>query len=132
MSALDKKTYPQLIKLLDREVSIFIRRKYAVGEYCICYTCGKVMHISEADAGHYISRRYYATRYCLDNIRPQCAGCNKFRGGEPIKFRTQLVSELGEDEVKRIEQLAEAGGEKHLPREWLIDKIIEFRRLNKS
>ena len=99
-----KKTYQQLVKILDREVSIYVRKTHQFGDgYCTCYTCGKILPISEIDAGHYISRRFYATRYELDNIRPQCTGCNKYRGGEPMKFRSRLVADIGEERVKRLE-----------------------------
>jgi hypothetical protein len=144
MADLNKKTYQQLINLLDKEVSIYVRNKAAVNGWCFCYTCGTPYPVSEIDAGHYISRRYYATRYELDNIRPQCSGCNKFRGGEPIKFRSRLVADLGEERVKQLEYMAETdyyftlyisqtiGGERHLPREWLIAEIERYRKLNKG
>ncbi len=128
-----KKTYQQLVKILDREVSIYVRKTHQFGDgYCACYTCGKVLPIGEIDAGHYISRRFYATRYELDNIRPQCTGCNKYRGGEPVKFRMRLVEEIGEERVRRLESLAVMNGDKHLPREELIGKIKEFKAKNKE
>jgi len=132
MADLNKKTYQQLINLLDKEVSIYVRNKAAVNGWCFCYTCGAPHPVSEIDAGHYISRRYYATRYELDNIRPQCSGCNKFRGGEPVKFRMRLVEEIGEERVRRLESLAVMNGDKHLPREELIGKIKEFKAKNKE
>lgn len=132
MADLNKKTYQQLINLLDKEVSIYVRNKAAVNGWCFCYTCGAPHPVSEIDAGHYISRRYYATRYELDNIRPQCSGCNKFRGGEPVKFRMRLVEEIGEERVRRLESLAVMNGDKHLPREELTGKIKEFKAKNKE
>lgn len=132
MADLNKKTYQQLINLLDKEVSIYVRNKAAVNGWCFCYTCGAPHPVSEIDAGHYISRRYHATRYELDNIRPQCSGCNKFRGGEPVKFRMRLVEEIGEERVRRLESLAVMNGDKHLPREELIGKIKEFKAKNKE
>jgi len=132
MADLNKKTYQQLIKILDTEVSLYVRNKAAIGGWCYCYTCGTPYPVSEIDAGHYISRRYYATRYELDNIRPQCSGCNKFRGGEPVKFRMRLVEEIGEERVRRLESLAVMNGDKHLPREELIGKIKEFKAKNKE
>ena len=132
MADLNKKTYQQLINLLDKEVSIYVRNKAAVNGWCFCYTCGAPHPVSEIDAGHYISRRYYATRYELDNIRPQCSGCNKYRGGEPVKFRMRLVEEIGEERVRRLESLAVMNGDKHLPREELIGKIKEFKAKNKE
>ena len=132
MADLNKKTYQQLINLLDKEVSIYVRNKAAVNGWCFCYTCGAPHPVSEIDAGHYISRRYCATRYELDNIRPQCSGCNKFRGGEPVKFRMRLVEEIGEERVRRLESLAVMNGDKHLPREELIGKIKEFKAKNKE
>lgn len=128
---LKSKTYQQLVKILDKQVSIYVRKtNQFAGGYCACYTCGKMLPINEIDAGHYISRRFYATRYELDNIRPQCPGCNKYRGGEPVKFRMRLVEELGEERVKQLEDMAVMNGDRHLPREVLIEKIEEFKAKN--
>ena len=47
-----------------------------------------------------------------DARQPQCPGCNKYRGGEPMKFRSRLVADIGEERVKRLEAKAELNGER--------------------
>lgn len=124
--------YPKLLKLLDIEVGRYIKKKYEVSPgISQCYTCKKFLPTNEVQAGHYISRRYYATRFDLRNIRPQCTGCNGLRSGEWLKFRFYLVEELGEAQVTELEAMARLGGEKHAPREWLIEQIILFREKNR-
>jgi len=127
------KDYKTLVRMLDKEMSVYVRnyRQIAPG-YCKCVTCGKIMPWKQMQCGHYISRRVYATRFDLDNMRPQCAGCNGFRDGEHTKFRFALVEEIGEEKVKALEARALISGDRHIPREWLIEEIIKYRELNKK
>lgn len=132
---LNTKTYMALIHMLDKEVSFYVRytNQFPPGSgFCKCYTCGNVLPIKKIQCGHYISRRYFVTRFELDNLRPQCSGCNKWRGGEPVKFRQNLIEEIGDTRVNRIEMLSRLSGERHLPREWLIEQILEYRAKNKG
>jgi hypothetical protein len=132
-SGLEDLNYNQLIRKLDAEVGSYIKRKYEVAPgISQCYTCKNYFHTNEIQAGHFISRRYFATRFDLRNIRPQCPGCNKWRAGEPFKFRMYLVEEIGEDQVKDLEFTAKMNGEKHLAREWLIEQVNFFRKKNKE
>jgi hypothetical protein len=58
-----------------------------------CATCGRRMHWTKVDAGHYMSRVFRATRYDLNNVWPQCKPCNsgfgtlKWRPDESIKAK---------------------------------------------
>ena len=47
-----------------------------------------------------------------------------------MKFRSRLVADIGEERVKRLEAKAELNGERYLPREWLIEEIERYRKLN--
>ncbi len=98
-----KKTTSQLKKELDTLFSQYIRRKYAnhMG-YVACYTCQKWLHWKEIQNGHFVSRAQLATRYCEDNCRPQCVGCNVFAGGKTSLFAENLERELGEGTISRL------------------------------
>jgi hypothetical protein len=48
-------------------------------------------------AGHFISRKHYATRFDEDNCQVQCSGCNVFRYGEQYLFSKYLGADLSEE-----------------------------------
>ena len=94
-----------LIRKLDSAFSKHIRQKYADSNGLVfCFTCPKRYHWKEIQNGHYVTRSCIALRWDEDNCRPQCAGCNIFRNGQPITFRENLVKEIGEPAVVLLEQ----------------------------
>ena len=86
-----------LVKKLDIIFSQYIRRRYAVNNIATCVTCGKKDHWKNLQAGHFMSRKHYATRWDPQNVEVQCAGCNVFRYGEQYKFGLYLGKELAEE-----------------------------------
>ena len=64
----------KLIQQLDKEFSIFIRRRYAINDIATCVTCGKKDHWKKLQAGHFMSRKHLSTRWDEDNVQVQCAG----------------------------------------------------------
>lgn len=99
-------TRSQLKKKLDKEFSIYIRRRDSDSftELGNCITCRKTSHWKQAHAGHYITRACPQLRYDEHNVHLQDAGCNTFRNGEPVLYRRRLVEMYGEAEVERLEQ----------------------------
>jgi len=85
-----KPTRKGLIKKLDNVFSEFIRRRYAVNDIATCVTCGKKDHWKKLQAGHFMSRKHYATRWDEDNVEVQCSACNVFRYGEQYLFAKHL------------------------------------------
>lgn len=92
---------------LDKVFSEYIRLKNAnsIG-FCRCVTCGKYMHWTKIQNGHYMSRRYMATRYSEMNCHPQCVACNVMQHGNIPQYRMWLVKEYGEEKVKQLEAAA--------------------------
>jgi hypothetical protein len=86
-----------LIKKLDAVFSIYIRRRYAVNEIAECYTCGKKDHYKKLQAGHFASRRHYATRWNEYNVQVQCYGCNIANQGMQFQFGKNLCSQYGDN-----------------------------------
>lgn len=87
-----------LIKKLDAVFSKYIRLRDADQEgYCRCSTCGEVHHWTKIQAGHFISRKHYATRWNEDNVHAQCVACNVFRYGEQYKFSLYLGDKLSKE-----------------------------------
>ena len=90
-----------------------------------CFTCGIWLPAKKAQNGHYLSRYYKAARWNYDNARPQCMMCNMWMRGDPIRFRQNLVAEIGEARVLAVEALRDAPIK--LSREYLENLISELQ-----
>ncbi|AKG94225.1 NinG/ Rap DNA junction specific endonuclease [Polaribacter phage P12002L] len=95
--------------LADKYFSRYVRLKHSKDGNCTCYTCGTVKDIKDVDNGHFMKRGHQATRYHLNNCRPQDKTCNgnTAKNGMQIEFRANLVNEVGEKEVQKIEALSQ-------------------------
>jgi hypothetical protein len=88
-----KKSKSKLVKKLDSIFSKYIRLKYSKNGICVCYTCGRKYDVKKIQAGHFMSRRHYSTRWDEDNVRPQCYGCNVGNQGRNYEFGLNLNKE---------------------------------------
>lgn len=102
--------------------------------YVKCISCGKVMHWKEAEGGHYIPRTERATELEPDNVWPQCHFCNSILHGNSLKYRINLVRKIGEDRVRRIENMALAheGDEDAMESLSMDDKIKVIQKRSKK
>jgi hypothetical protein len=92
-----KPSISKLKKQLDKWFSLFIRLKTSDSMgYNYCYTCNKKDYYKYLQNGHFISRRYLATRFDEENCKPQCPACNVFRYGEQYIFGQKLGHEIAE------------------------------------
>jgi len=91
-----KPTRKTLIKKLDTIFSEYIRRRYSKDDLSTCVTCGKTDHWKSLQAGHFMSRKFYATRWDEDNVEVQCQACNVFRYGEQFLFAKYLGNEMAD------------------------------------
>lgn len=93
-----KPSISKLKKKLDKYFSLYIRLKDADNDgYNYCYTCNKKEYYKYLQNGHFISRRYLATRFDEQNCKPQCPACNVFRYGEQYLFGQKLGKKLAEE-----------------------------------
>lgn len=105
--------------------SLFWRLFYTDNNgYGFCYTCEKRVHYKEANLGHYISRAYKAVKFHEDNLRFQCVQCNKWKNGEPVVFRENLVDEIGEEAVRKLEKQKD---DPHPTKEQMLKSIAEYK-----
>jgi hypothetical protein len=122
-----KKTLGQLHKQLVELCQKWARISRADDNGMVqCFTCPTVKHYKNMSGGHYIPKTFYATRYDKDNIRPQCTGCNIFKGGNLIAFRENLVLEIGRCRVEIMELCRKATFIR--TREWLEQQIVDYDR----
>tara|TARA_R110000796_G_scaffold245527_1_gene369810 strand:+ start:446 stop:826 length:381 start_codon:yes stop_codon:yes gene_type:complete len=117
-----KPTRKSLITKLDKIFSEYIRRRYANNDISECVTCGKKDHWKKLQAGHFMSRKHYATRWDEDNVEVQCMACNVFRAGEQYKFSKYL----GQD--KADELLAKSRETVKFP-DWEIQEMIDTYKI---
>jgi hypothetical protein len=97
-----KKSIPKLKKEVLEVFSQYIRLRDAqkttgTKEFVACITCGKVMAVKEAQAGHFISRRQANTLFDETNVHAQCVRCNIFLGGNLLEYRLQINKLYGGD-----------------------------------
>ncbi|BAQ92827.1 NinG recombination protein [uncultured Mediterranean phage uvMED] len=92
-----KSTRTQVVAKLDKVFSEYIRRRYAKNDIATCVTCNKQDHWKKLQAGHFMSRKHYSTRWDEENVQVQCSGCNVFRYGEQFKFSQYLGQEKAEE-----------------------------------
>ena len=105
-----RKKIPKGIRNLSLSAMQRLRRLEEANDegYVRCISCGKVMKWTEAQGGHYISRTCRAVELDKDNIWPQCPQCNGVRGGNPIPYRYNLAKKIGEERVRRLEDMRAA------------------------
>ena len=97
------------IEKADKYCSLYVRLSNADSNgYCTCYTCYKKKHRKEIQCWHRIGRRYIIVRRDLDNLRPQCFGCNSKTWGNwmPVEFEAHLLDDIWADRVHAVEQKA--------------------------
>jgi hypothetical protein len=91
------KSISKLKKELDKWFSLYIRLRDATSEGMVqCFTSGRVYHYKKIHAGHFMSRRYLATRYCEMNVQAQSPKDNLFGQGEQYLFGLKLDAKYGE------------------------------------
>ncbi|MCH9716335.1 MAG: recombination protein NinG [Gammaproteobacteria bacterium] len=127
-----KLTRSKIVKKLDAEFSRYIRLKYADHNgYVKCYTCKRVKHYKDSmQCGHFLSRRYYSTRWSEDNCRPQCYGCNVHSQGRQYEYALNLNKEYGYDIAEELLQISRETVKISTPE--LLEKIEYYKVLNKG
>jgi len=101
-------------------------------DYGKCITCGRLVGITRADAGHFISRRFSSTLFDERNVHLQCKQCNGF-GGNLLEYRRQIIRLYGEGadieledkatEIKKLTEIDLTNMEKYYKIE--TEKLIE-------
>ena len=118
--------YKDLVKVLDKEFSMFVRLCATDNSGIVrCVTCGSFHYWNQITLGHYISRTHHSVRWNLKNVGSQCSYCNSFKGGEQHKMRAHLVNLHGEEEIKKVEAWADMT--KTETAETLRMKVIDYR-----
>ena len=67
-----------------------------------CVTCGKRQHYKDMDGGHFISRKWTATKLVEENVHPQCKGCNQYASGKYDDYALYMVDTYGIEMVREL------------------------------
>jgi hypothetical protein len=98
------KSISKLKKELDKWFSLYIRLRDATNEGMVqCFTSNRIYHYKNIHAGHFISRRHLATRWCETNVQPQSAADNLFGQGEQYKFGLNLDAKYGSGTAEELQ-----------------------------
>jgi len=98
-----------LVKNLDMYFSRYIRWSHADSDGMVqCVTCNAPpKHVKEMQCGHFMSRRYYSTRWMLKNCSPQCYSCNIGCQGRQYKHSLYIDRTYGEGTAQKIADRSE-------------------------
>lgn len=101
-----KPTKSKLVKKLDVLFSKWVRLSNADHKgFCECVTCGRKHHWKRIQAGHFMSRKHYSTRWDEDNVKPQCVACNMYGQGEQYKYSIKLGDETAQSLLIKSRQI---------------------------
>jgi len=95
-----------LVLKLDLIFSQYIRQRYAKDGIAECITCGKKDEWKKLQAGHFMSRRHYSTRWDEDNVHVQCYSCNVMQQGQQYLFSKYLGEELSITLLNKSREIA--------------------------
>lgn len=92
---------------LDKVFSQFVRYRDCLKttgtiESGACITCNWVYPYSQLQAGHFVSRTSYATRYDERNVNAQCVSCNVFKKGNIDEYFVRMEELYGREVVDEL------------------------------
>lgn len=88
----------------DRYFSAFIRARDSKNGVAVCCSCQKTT--STFDCGHFMSRRFQATRYDELNANAQCLKCNRFENGNQFEHARYIDAKHGAGTAEKIRMKA--------------------------
>ncbi len=109
-----------LIKEADRVFSLYIRDRDA-GAPCI--TCGAPWQ-ENFQAGHFMSRKHYHTRWIEKNCHGQCPKCNLWGAGEQYAHGVYIDRTYGVNTAIQIQKIASYTFK--IPDHDLINTILHY------
>lgn len=94
------------VRKLDAVFSKFIRLRDAPNGYGTCCSCGNPTLYGNGDAGHFINRKHFPTRWHEENVHFQCRSCNRFDEGNAAGYALFMLEKYGKDKVEYLRALS--------------------------
>lgn len=100
-----------------------------------CITCGTMINRKDGDAGHFIQGRRNSILFSEKCVHLQCRRCNRFLGGEPLKYRRAIIKLYGEGIDIELEDLGMETKKFSIPeleelKAYYTERIREFEKGN--
>ena len=109
----------ELIKRIDRLFQACRRYDGAWKKhgkwYNRCVTSGKVLPIEQIQAGHWIPRGCYATRWEPTNCNPQSAHDNLYKSGAYIEYSHWYIEKYGMEQYEQMIQIYNLHKQEKIP-----------------
>lgn len=83
--------------------------------YNTCVTSGQVLPMSKIQAGHWIPRAVYATRWNPKNCNPQSAHDNLYKNGAYIEYSHWFIKKYGMKEYEKMLDIYERHKQGKIP-----------------
>jgi len=97
----------KLTRSLDEAIRRLYKKKYPNPQ---CFVCGArpgwfhpKTNPRGCQIGHYVSRRFYATRWDQKNIWCQDSSCNYLHQHDPIPFTNAILKKYGQERLDYLE-----------------------------
>lgn len=109
------KTIAKLVDEAAEALQLLVRLKAADDNgYVSCVVCGITRHYLDGmQGGHFISRGKLATKLMVENVHPECRGCNMPGGGHEAGWSLYMIETYGKDFVGRLHVISR-GTKKYL------------------
>lgn len=93
----------------DRIMSIYIRLRDCLDttntvDRGKCFTCDTEYDFADLQNGHFISRRFNATRMDESNCNIQCFNCNMTKGGNYIEYTLRMIEQRGRGSIDVLKE----------------------------
>lgn len=95
-----------LVKKIDKVFSLYIRKRDCKNGVFVCCSCGQMKLEQQADAGHFINRKWMSTRWREDNVHAQCRSCNRFNEGNASGYALFMIAKYGNKHVEYLSALS--------------------------
>jgi len=117
------KTAGEYMKEAQAAVNKYIRAR---DRHKPCVSCGSMPEDKlggSFDAGHYRSRGSAShLRFNLLNIHKQCVKCNRFKSGNAVDYRIELIKRIGLENVEKLEN-------DNKPKKFTIEHLKRLKKI---
>jgi len=94
--------------------------------YCTCVCCGARKPWDQMHGGHYISRKWTATKLMEENIHACCPRCNGPLAGNMIPYTLFMIDKYGRAFVEELERI------KHVTKKYYRDEVLVLQQIYKD
>lgn len=91
-----------LEKKLDIVFSRYVRLRDTKDGWGVCCSSGKKILYTEGDAGHFINRKWRATRWHEENVHFQSIADNRFNEGNPAGYALFMLEKYSKEKVEYL------------------------------